>query len=213
MGEALVDLEGIGVSFAGTPVLTSVSLRVDPGQVIGIAGPNGAGKTTLLSVVATLVAPTSGAGTVLGARLGTRQVVRIRPRLGWSGHDPGLYSDLTLAENLRLWADVAGRPASEADAALEMVGLARAADRRADRSSNGMQRRVDLARLLMLRPSLVLLDEAHAGLDQDAETIVDEIIRRARLDGGGALLVSHDATRLRMRVDQVQDLSEGRISA
>jgi heme ABC exporter ATP-binding subunit CcmA len=209
MGEALVELEGVGVSFAGIPVLTSVSLRVEPGQVIGIAGPNGAGKTTLLSVVATLVPPTSGTGTVLGARLGTREAAAVRPRLGWSGHDPGLYPELTLAENLRLWADVAGKSRSDADDALEMVGLSGAADRRADRSSNGMQRRVDLARLLMLRPALVLLDEAHAGLDHDAEIIVDEIIRRARSAGGGALLVSHDAPRLQARVDHVESLADG----
>jgi heme exporter protein A len=179
--------------------------------VIGIAGPNGAGKSTLVTLVATLLAPTTGTGHVMGARLGTRQVVAIRRRIGWSGHDAGLYPELTLAENIRLWAKVAGHSSADADAALDVVGLSGAADRRADRSSNGMQRRVDLARLLMMRPSLVLLDEAHSGLDEEAEAIVDEVIRRSRDDGGGALLVSHDAARLAARVDRVARLEHGTI--
>lgn len=208
---ALIDLEGLGVTMASVPVLADVRLRVEPGEVVGIAGPNGAGKSTLLSVVATLLSPTEGGGTVLGAPLGTRQVAAVRPRIGWSGHDPGLYPELTLAENLRLWAEIAGRTQTEAAQALDMVGLAAAGRRRADRSSNGMQRRVDLARLLMTRPALVLLDEAHAGLDEHAEAIVDEVVGRTRNDGGAALLVSHDAARLAARVDRVERLEHGTI--
>jgi heme exporter protein A len=211
MGEALVELDDVGVTMASVPVLDDVRLRLEPGEVIGIAGPNGAGKSTLIALVATLLAPTSGTGHVMGARLGTRQVTTVRPRIGWSGHDAGLYPELTLAENVRLWATVAGRSPGDADRALDAVGLTGAADRRADRSSNGMQRRVDLARLLMMRPSLVLLDEAHAGLDEDAEAIVDEVVRRSRQEGGGALLVSHDATRLASRVDRVARLEHGTI--
>jgi heme exporter protein A len=211
MGQALIELDGVGVTMASVPVLTDVHFVLEPGEVVGVAGPNGAGKSTLLTMVATLLAPTEGIGKVLGARLGTREVVGIRPRIGWSGHDSGLYPELTLSENIRLWADVAGIPRSAADDALDVVGLSGAAHRRADRSSNGMQRRVDLARLLMVRPELVLLDEAHAGLDEDAEAIVDEVIRRARHDGGGALLVSHDAVRLAARVDRVERLEHGTV--
>jgi ABC-type multidrug transport system ATPase subunit len=136
-------------------------------------------------------------------------VVSTRPAIGWSGHDPGLYPELTLAENIRLWARIAGRPRHDADLALEVVGLAGAAGRRADRSSNGMQRRVDLARLLMLEPRLVLLDEAHAGLDEAAEEIVDEIVRRTTRRGGAVLMVSHDAGRLTERSARVEHILEG----
>jgi heme exporter protein A len=211
MGEMPVELADVGVTMASVPVLANVNLRLEPGDVIGIAGPNGAGKSTLLTLIATLLTPTEGRGSVLGAELGTREVAAIRSRIGWSGHDAGLYPELTLSENIRLWADVAGRSRSDADRALDMVGLSGAGSRRADRSSNGMQRRVDLARLLMLRPSMVLLDEAHAGLDEDAESIVDELIRRCRQDGGGAILVSHDAVRLGSRVDRVERLEHGTV--
>lgn len=211
MREALIEIEGAGVTMSSVPVLADVDFRLESGEVIGVAGPNGAGKSTLLMMLATLLAPSSGSGRVLGAALGTRQVVSIRPRIGWSGHDSGLYPELTLSENIRLWATIAGLPLAAADDALDVVGLTGASDRRADRSSNGMQRRVDLARLLMIRPSIVLLDEAHAGLDEDAEAIVDEVLDRVRADGGGAVLVSHDAARLAARVDRVERLEHGTI--
>lgn len=205
----VVELDGVEVRLGATPVLAGVDLVVEPGEVVGVAGPNGAGKTTLLMVAATLVAPSGGGGFVLGARLGTPEVLAVRPRIGWSGHEAGLYPELTLAENLRLTARLAGLDADDADRALAAVGLTGAARRRADHSSNGMQRRVDLARLLLLAPDLVLLDEAHAGLDAAAEEIIDEVLARTRRRGGGALLVSHDADRLARQVDRVVRIEAG----
>ncbi len=205
----VVELDGVEVRLGATPVLAGVDLVVEPGEVVGVAGPNGAGKTTLLMVAATLLAPSGGDGFVLGARLGTGEVLAVRPRIGWSGHEAGLYPELTLAENLRLTARLAGLPADDADRALAAVGLAGAARRRADHSSNGMQRRVDLARLLLLAPDLVLLDEAHAGLDAAAEEIIDEVLARTRRRGGGALLVSHDADRLARQVDRIVRIEAG----
>jgi len=209
MGQPVVELERLGVTLASIPVLIDVSLRVDPGAVVGIAGPNGAGKSTLLAVIATFLDPTSGTGTVLGAELGSHAVASVRSRIGWSGHDPGLYPELTLSENLELWSDIAGTGRHRPRQVLAQVGLAAAADRRASVTSNGMQRRVDLARLLMTEPDLVLLDEAHAGLDHAAEEIIDEILRRTRARGGGAVLVSHDAARLGERADRVDSIESG----
>lgn len=205
----VVELSEVEVRLGVTPILVGVSLTVGPGEVLGVAGPNGAGKTTLLSVVSTLTPPSAGSGTILGARLGTPEVLAVRRRIGWSGHEPGLYPELTLGENIRLTARLAGRSPAEADTALAAVGLAAASHRRADHSSNGMQRRVDLARLLLLGPDLVLLDEAHAGLDTAATEIIDEILSRTRSRGGGALLVSHDADRLACQVDRVVRIEAG----
>ncbi len=207
----LVSLENISVRFGNTPVIAGVDFVVSPGEVVGVAGPNGAGKTTLLGVVATLTPPTAGGGSVLGATLGTRETWQVRRRIGWAGHDPGLYPDLTLRENLTLSASIAGLSHEQADAALDAVGLSAAAHRRADRSSNGMQRRIDLARMLMLAPDLVLLDEAHAGLDNAADEIISEILRRTRAKGGGALLVSHDAHRLAEDTDRVLRIERGTV--
>jgi ABC-type multidrug transport system ATPase subunit len=208
MPDPIVVLDAVSVRFGPTPVLAGVDLRVDPGAVVGVAGPNGAGKTTLLGVVATLVPLASGRGTVLGAALGSPEARHVRSRIGWSGHEPALYDHLTLQENLHLVADLAGLARQEADEALRRVGLGAAGHRRAGESSNGMRRRADLASLLMRRPELLLLDEAHAGLDDDADAIIDALIGMTRRKGGGVVMVSHDAERLRADADVVIPLGE-----
>lgn len=208
---ALVTLRHVSVRVSRLLILDQIDFELAEGEVVGLAGPNGAGKTTLLHVVATLQPVSGGSGTVLGASLGTPGQRHIRPSIGLSGHDPGLYPELTLAENVRLFARLVQRPPAEADTALAQVGLEGAAGRRADRCSNGMQRRTDLARLLLLRPRLLLLDEAHAGLDDDAEMLVHELVRRVRSEGGGCVMVSHDATRLAERTDRIVTIREGRV--
>lgn len=203
MPDPLVVLDDVSVRFGPTSVLAGVSLRVDPGQVVGVAGPNGAGKTTLLGVAATLVPISAGHGSVLGATLGSDAARMVRPRIGWSGHEPALYDHLTLEENLHLIADLAALPRAEADEALRRVGLAAAGHRRAGEASNGMRRRTDLASLLLRTPDLLLLDEAHAGLDAEADAIVDALVGMTRRRDGGVIMVSHDAGRLRGDVDIV----------
>jgi heme exporter protein A len=157
-------------------------------------------------VLATLVPLAAGQGRVLGARLGTPEARAVRPRIAWSGHDPALYDHLTLRENLHVTADLAGVAREAADEALDRVGLGAAGHRRADRASNGMRRRADLASILMRTPDLLLLDEAHAGLDAAADAIVGALIERTRRRGGAAVMVSHDSARLEDDADVVIEL-------
>ncbi|MGQ0849341.1 MAG: heme ABC exporter ATP-binding protein CcmA [Actinomycetota bacterium] len=198
----LFSLERVDVSFGSTPVIQAVDCRLAPGECLWIGGPNGAGKTTLLRVIATLLPPTSGDGIVLGARLGSRQVLNVREKIGLAGHQPALTSYLTLAENLTLVAKFRGGGHSEARRALEMVGLAGAADRSAAHCSQGMLRRADLARLFLDPPLLLLLDEPHAGLDESAQPLVEALVDRTVRRGGGAVLVSHDPGHLASLADR-----------
>lgn len=207
----LARLDDVRLELGRRPVLTGLDLIVEAGERVGIAGPNGVGKTTLLSVLATLRPPTGGDGQVLGARLGSEAAYAVRPRIGWSGHEPALYDELTLADNLAHFARLAGKDGSRAEALLADVGLAGVARRRARFCSNGMRRRADLARLLMTDPELVLLDEAHAGLDADAVVIVDVICRRAIAGEGAVVMVSHDAAGLAHQVDRVVTMVNGRL--
>lgn len=203
-------LIGIGVDVARTPVLRGLDLTVEPGQTVGLIGPNGSGKSTLLRVLATLLAPVSGTGHVLGASLGSPACAAVRTAISLVGHQPALYPQLSLVENLRFVARLTGRTEREALRALDTVGLAGAADRRADRCSYGMLRRADLARVLLTRPRLLLLDEAHAGLDEASSRLVDLVTKGVRDGDGASVLVSHERERLGCLVDRMVGLVDGR---
>lgn len=207
----LVELDGVSLKIGSTPILSGIDLVLEPGEVLGVAGPNGAGKTTLLELIATLRPPTEGFGRVLGAELGTEAARRVRHSIGISGHEPALYPELTLYENLALYTDLAGIDRGRVDSTLADLGLEAVGTRRADHSSNGMQRRIDLGRLLMLDPRLLLLDEAHAGLDEASERIIDVLIRRVTEEGGGCLLVSHHPQILARRCHRQVVVNAGRI--
>ncbi|MGH8928397.1 MAG: heme ABC exporter ATP-binding protein CcmA [Acidimicrobiia bacterium] len=205
----LVELQNVAVAVDLTPIISSVSLHVEEGECLAIQGPNGAGKTTLLRIIATLLVPTGGTGTVLGARLGTGQVRAVRHQIGLAGHIPALAGPLTLLENLLLVAHLTGRTEADATSALDRVGLAGAAARPADRCSHGMRRRTDLARLFLHPPRLLLLDEPNAGLDESAQPLIDDLIGKIRAGGGGAVLVSHDPAGLSAQAGRMLMLRSG----
>lgn len=212
-GGVVFALHGVAVEVERTPVLRGLDLVARPGEVLGVSGANGAGKSTLLRVLATLLVPAAGTGRVLGAALGSPGCAGVRSRIGLIGHLPGLYPQLTLRENLQFTARLSGRSSRVADEALDVVGLARAADRRAGRCSQGMQRRAELARVWCTAPLLLLLDEAHAGLDRTAVGLVDVLVGQVTARGGACVLVSHDRERLLAATHRMVDIVDGRAVA
>lgn len=176
---------------------------------MGIIGPNGSGKSTLLRILATLLKPSVGEATVLGARVGSSGILAARQRIALLGHHPGLWGELTLVENLTFVARLAGAGTTGAEQALETVGLGGAKNRRADHSSHGMQRRVEFARVMLIRPDLLLLDEAHAGLDKAAQALVRAAVRDVRDRNGGVVLVSHEPDRMLPLVNVTYQLEGG----
>ncbi len=186
-------------------------MALHSGEVLGLVGPNGSGKTTLLRVVATLVRPSEGSGRVLGADLHSAERWSVRHRISLLAHAPALYPELTLQENTALVASLLGRPPNRVGEVLEAVGLGRAAGRLAERCSFGMLRRAEFARLLLVQPDLLLLDEPHAGLDPPAAGLVESLVEAVRRRGGATVVVSHDPGRLLPLVDRVVELSEGRL--
>jgi len=207
----LVHLEDAGVSLGGKPILRHVDFELQPGQVVGIAGPNGSGKTTLIRLLATLLRISEGTGSVLGANVNSDQVFTIRPSIGMIGHSPALIGELTLRENLIHVARLAGLAEERVDPVIEVVGLDDAADRRADASSFGMRRRIEVAHLLLTRPRLLLLDEATSGLDNSARDLINALRDRTVADNGGVVMVSHDHKHLNENCDAVMSLSSGRL--
>ena len=209
---AIVSLSGVAVRAGSVPILRDIDLAVDAGESVGLFGANGAGKTTLLRLMATLNRPSEGRGTVFGADLAAPDRFEVRRRIGYIGHTPGWYPELTLAENLGFLAEVMGCEPSRVHSSLAEVGLAGAVDRRADRCSHGMQRRAEFAKILMTEPDLLLLDEPHSALDSDAIDLVDDLVRRTIARGGAAVLVSHDRARVAALADRTFVIEGGTLT-
>jgi heme exporter protein A len=191
-----VDLAGVAHRLGNRWALRGVTLRVDAGQVVAVVGPNGSGKTTLLRVLATSLVPLRGSGRVFGYDL-ARDADAIREIVGMLGQSTGLYDDLSAAENLAFALRMYGRaPTTVAiQSALEAVGMGAHASERVRTLSSGMRRRVALARLMLRRPRLLLLDEPYNTLDATGVEVVDAMISETARRGGAVLVVSHDLGR------------------
>jgi len=209
----LVELTGVGVRLGNTPVLAGVSLSLAAGEVVGLVGANGSGKTTLLRLVATLLRPSAGQARVLGADLGSEERYQVRPRIALIGHQPALYAELSLQENSDFAAAIRGIHNGRAAEVIDLVGLAGARHRLAGACSHGMLRRAEFARALLLEPDLLLLDEAHAGLDPSAAGLVETVVRTVTARGGGAIVVSHEPNRIGAFVDRTELLDDGKLEA
>jgi heme ABC exporter ATP-binding subunit CcmA len=188
-------------------------LRVEPGEVVAVVGPNGSGKTTLLRVLATTLAPSRGTGRVFGHDL-VSQPDGVRQVTGMLGHATGLYDDLTPAENLRFALRMYGSSPTPAviDGALEAVGIREHAGEPIRSLSSGMRRRVALARLMLRRPRLLLLDEPYNSFDDAGVGLIDALVRETQGAGGAALVVTHDLARRGTPYDRVVAMSAGRVT-
>lgn len=189
-----IALSGVTRVYGVIPALVRVDLRVAVGETVMVHGPNGAGKSTLLRLIATLVSPTYGSGSVLGFDL-LSQRTEIRRRIELLGHRTRLYEDLTATENLAFACFTFGLDSARIPTVLERVGLTSAAGERVAGYSQGMRQRVAVARALLRVPELLLLDEPYAGLDAQAKDVVDEAVREAQRAGGTVLLATHDPGR------------------
>jgi heme ABC exporter ATP-binding subunit CcmA len=209
--EPVVHLRGVVTVLGRFPALAGIDLEVAAGEIVLLRGPNGAGKTTLLRLCAGLLPIARGEARVLGHDLSDRRQVRgLRRRVGLLGHATGLYDELTVADNVQFWGQAAGAPAADIDAALVACGLdGRLADLLVARLSAGQRRRTSLACLLSRRPELWLLDEPHAGLDQDGRDLLDGLVRQAVASGATVLLSSHELERAEALADRVVTIVGG----
>ena len=187
-----IALDGLERHYGERVVLRDVSLRLGAGQTLTVFGGNGAGKTTLLRVLATLLRPHGGRAEVLGSEL-PGDAWRVRGRVGYLGHEPLLYPELSARENLRLHARLHGVARERIDELLDAVGLRARADDPVAELSKGMVQRIAAARAVLHDPALLLLDEPRAGLDPGAAEQLEPLIGRA--SGRTRVLVTHDIDR------------------
>jgi heme exporter protein A len=208
-----LQLRNIGKTYGGRRALIDVSAELAAGQVTAIVGPNGAGKSTLLGILSTLVAPTSGE-----LRWDAQVLHRsstARAAIGYVGHEPGVYGDLTASENLILFAELFGlsRPGERAATMLTRVGLGDVpAEATARTFSRGMQQRLALARALLHGPSLLLFDEPGSALDPAGAAWLARELGTERAAGRIVVLVTHDLDAAGTITDHLIVLRRGRVA-
>ncbi len=209
----LVDASGLVRGFGGRRAVDGVDLQVAPGERVAVVGPNGAGKTTLLRIAATLLRREAGTLSLLGWEI-PDQAQQARRHLGYLGHDPMVYLDLTAQQNLELFADLYGiDDASECiTAALSRVGLLARSHDAVRTFSRGMGQRLGIARLTLHAPRLLLLDEPYTGLDSRGARLLDDLVADVGADRG-ILMVTHELDRALTGADRVMVMHRGRVAA
>lgn len=207
----MIELSSVTVVFGRTRALTDVSLTIAPG-ITGLFGSNGSGKSTMLRLLTGLLRPTSGSISIDGERLDIRDE-SFRASVGFAGHESGLYADLTVRENLELFARLHGTPSTAIDELNGELHLEDVIDNSVASLSAGTKRRVAVARALVHRPRLLLLDEPYANLDDDAAELVSSAIKSWSRDGGIGLVASHGAKKVKAYASAGIVLQRGRVSA
>jgi heme exporter protein A len=185
----LIEVDGLERRYGERAALSGVSFQLGERQTLGLFGPNGAGKSTLLRVLATLLRPHAGAVRVLGASL-PDESWKARGKVGYVGHEPLLYRELSGRENLVFHARLHRVAEARVDELIEAVGMQRRARDPVRELSRGMVQRLSAARALLHDPPLLLLDEPYSGLDPAARELLDPLIGKP--SGRTRVLVSHD---------------------
>jgi heme exporter protein A len=195
-------------------VLRGVDFDVQPGEFVALLGPNGAGKTTFLRILASLSRPSLGEVKIAGYKL-PHESAEVRARLGVVTHLPLLYDDLTAEENLRFYARMYNipNPQLRITEVLEMVGLEARRYDLVRTFSRGMQQRLTIGRAILHDPDVVLFDEPYTGLDQDAATMLDAVLKAVAATGRTVVMTSHDLARAEDLATRFDVLSRGVIAA
>ncbi|MBI3811202.1 MAG: heme ABC exporter ATP-binding protein CcmA [Nitrospirae bacterium] len=180
-------------SYRHYQVLKEVSFEAAPGECYALFGPNGAGKTTLLKILATLQKPSSGRFEMMGHD-GIRDRNRVREILLMIAHGSYLYNELDAVENLRFALGLRGlSPATrEIKLALDRVGIGAFADFKIRSFSEGMKKRLSIARAMLVRPKVLLMDEPYSSLDERGMKIMNDFIRESAGQGAAVLMTSHN---------------------
>ncbi len=208
----MIEIRGLTKTFGHQHALRNIDLDIGTGEIVALLGPNGAGKTTLLRVLATLLKPSTGSIRINGMNL-TDAGPEVRRHIGFLSHQSLLYGDLTVEENLRFFGRLYGVESLEVrvDQLLNTLVLA---DRRHDLVrflSRGMVQRASLARAILHRPMILLLDEPYTGLDQQAVAILTDTLNNMHRAGHTVVISTHSLDQGLRLSDRIAILARGRL--
>ncbi|WP_410770009.1 ATP-binding cassette domain-containing protein [Fontibacillus sp. BL9] len=208
----MIEIQNLTKTYGGFDALKNVNLSISKGTVFGFVGPNGAGKTTTMSILATLLAPTSGSAKVGGFEV-TEQPHEVRKRIGYMPDFFGVYDQFKTTEYLHFYGASYGIPRAERDQLipqlLELVNLSDKKDAYVDSLSRGMKQRLCLARCLVHDPDVLILDEPASGLDPRARIEMREILKELKLMGKTIIISSHILPELAEMVDEIGVIEHG----
>ncbi len=206
----VIVLENLVKFFGRFAALRDITASFAAGRLYVVVGDNGAGKSTLLRVVAGLMEPSQGSFTILGAK----KVRDVAHRVGYMGHAPLLYDELSGMENLRYFAGLYGIHDDEVSRnAMKMVGLDPDLGRRIGQYSQGMRQRLSLARAVLHDPELMLLDEPFSNVDVHSARDMAAVLGRVRDQGKTIFVVTHQATLMENVADEFVHMAAGQIVA
>lgn len=212
----MIEIINLTKKYGSFTALDSLNLNIGEGTVFGVVGQNGAGKSTTFSILATLLAPSSGTAYINGASV-TEEPKNVRRQIGYMPDFFGVYDQLRTVEYLDFYGAGYGIPARERETLipqlLELVNLSNKADSYVDVLSRGMKQRLCLARSLIHDPKVLILDEPASGLDPRARVEMREILKELKMMGKTILISSHILPELAEMCDEIGVLDSGKLVA
>lgn len=210
----MIEARRVTKRFGPKTVLHGLDFDVDEGEFVALLGPNGSGKTTLLRILASLSRVDMGVVRIAGYHL-PDQAAAVRSNLGFVSHQPLLYGDLTATENLHFYGRMYNLPdrGHRVEEILKLVGLYPRRDDLVRTFSRGMQQRLAIGRSVLHRPQVMLFDEPHTGLDQDASAMLDRVLLDVASEGRTVVMTSHDLARAADLASRFDVISSGKIVA
>ncbi|MGM0903299.1 MAG: heme ABC exporter ATP-binding protein CcmA [Bacillota bacterium] len=206
----MLELKKINKMIGDKLILRNISLSLNEGETLAVVGPNGAGKSTFFKCTVGLLQP-SGGEIILDGEVINKKSAAIKQKIGFLGHESFLYNNLTPLENLRFYGKLykvkdIDRKSTEL---LKEVGLYLFRDVPIRSFSRGMMQRLAIARVLLAEPKILMLDEPHTGLDQEAVALLNRIIKEKQQAGTSILIISHDFEQVHTLADRVAILKKG----
>ena len=201
----MLSARGVTRRFGSRVAVEDLSFDVAPGEIFALLGPNGAGKTTTLRMLAGLIVPSAGTVRIDSDTLSPDNAPRLRGRIGFLTETPGLWDRLSVWQNLLVYAELQGLadPAAAVEDALATFDLRNRAQDPAAQLSKGLRQRVALARTLLHKPDIVLLDEPTAGLDPESAREVRELVLRLRAELRSVVVSTHNLDEVERIADRV----------